>query len=233
MSYENKNILLVDDEENILDVIKAYLEKDGYKVFTAKNGFKAIEIFNNNDIDFAILDLMLPDLPGEEVCKRIRLTSQVPILMLTAKVEESDRIYGLDIGADDYLSKPFSPNELVARVRAIFRRIGDCEIKSSILTFNDGDLTIDLGKLVVLKNSQAVDLTATEFKLLFILAQNPGRIFSRDELVTKILGYDYGGYDRTIDTHIKNIRHKIDDNNFKYISTVYGLGYKFAGDLNA
>lgn len=224
-----KNILVVDDEENIVSVIKAYLEKEGYNVFTAYNGSKAIEVFNQEVIHFVVLDLMLPDLSGEEVCKKIRIKSQVPILMLTAKVEEVDRIYGLDIGADDYMLKPFSPNELVARVRAILRRIGTDNIKANRLYFSDGDLVIDLNKMETRKQEKLLDLTSTEYKLLSLLAQNTGKIFTREELVVKILGYDYEGYDRTIDTHIKNIRHKIEDKNKKYILTVYGVGYKFTG----
>lgn len=230
MECTEKNILVVDDEENIVSVVKAYLEKEGYNVFTAYSGKSAIEVFNEENIDFVILDLMLPDLSGEEVCKKIRIQSGVPILMLTAKVEESDRIYGLDIGADDYMVKPFSPKELVARVRAILRRINNDNIKANILYFSDGDLIIDLNKMEIKKQGKIVDLTATEQKILNLLAQNAGKIFTREELVVKILGYDYDGYDRTIDTHIKNIRHKIEDESQKYILTVYGVGYKFMGD---
>ena len=230
MNSIGKNILVVDDEESIVSVVKAYLEKEGYTVYSALNGNEAINVFNQKEIHFMILDLMLPDLPGEEVCKMIRIKSQIPILILTAKVEESDRIYGLDIGADDYLVKPFSPNELVARVRAIFRRGDTEEIKATILTFSSGDLIIDMKRMEAKKQNELIDFTATEFKLLSLLAKNSGKIFTRDELVTKILGYDYEGYDRTIDTHIKNIRHIIDDKNIKYISTVYGVGYKFVGD---
>ncbi len=230
MDHRGKSVLVVDDEENIVSVVKAYLENEGYIVFTAYNGRDAIEIFNKEVVNFVILDLMLPDLSGEEVCKSIRIKSHVPILMLTAKVEESDRIYGLDIGADDYMVKPFSPKELVARVRAILRRSGIDNIKANILEFSNGDLIIDLNKIEVKKQGNLVDLTSTEYKILSLLSQNIGKVFTRDDLVIKILGYDYEGYDRTIDTHIKNIRHKIEDNNNKYILTVYGVGYKFAGE---
>lgn len=230
MEKIEKNILVVDDEESIVSVVKAYLKKEGYNVFTAYNGREALEVFHQEIIDFVILDLMMPDLSGEEVCKKIRVQSPVPILMLTAKVEESDRIYGLDIGADDYLIKPFSPKELVARVRAILRRTENNTIKANILVFFNGDLDIDLNKREVKKQGNIVELTATEYKLLSLMAQNIGKVFSREELVVKILGYDYEGYDRTIDTHIKNIRYKIEDKNNKYILTVYGVGYKFMGD---
>ncbi|SNS06812.1 DNA-binding response regulator, OmpR family, contains REC and winged-helix (wHTH) domain [Anaerovirgula multivorans] len=230
MSNIEKNILVVDDEESIVSVVKAYLEKEGYGVFTAYNGNEALDRFNQEIVHLVILDLMLPDLSGEEVCRRIRLKSQVPIIMLTAKIQETDRIYGLDIGADDYLTKPFSPKELVARVRAILRRIGTDEIKANILTFCDGDLTIELNRMKIKKQGKLVDLTATEYKLLSLLAQNIGKVFTREDLIIKVLGYDYEGYDRTIDTHIKNLRHKIEDKHNKYILTVYGVGYQFVGD---
>lgn len=223
------NILVVEDEESIIEVIKAYLNKEGYKVLEAKSATGAIEIIDELSIDCVILDLMLPDLGGEEVCKIIRKKSRVPILMLTAKVEEEDKIYGLDIGADDYITKPFSPKELVARVKAVLRRNDSRLIKSSILEFNHNDLKINLDNIEVYVKSERVELTMTEFKLLSLLASNVGKVFSREELVIKILGYDYEGYDRTIDTHVKNLRQKI-EKNYKYIITIYGAGYKFVGD---
>jgi len=230
LDQKGKRILVVDDEEQIVDVIKAYLEKEGYEVITAYTGNEALEKFNNHTLDFIILDLMLPDLSGEEICKKIRIKSQVPILMLTAKVEEIDRVNGLYIGADDYLTKPFSPKELVARIRAILRRTEERIVKADILEFNNGDLIIDVSKMEVKKKGKLEDFTPTEFKLLFLLAENIGKVFSREELVVKVLGYDYEGFDRTIDTHVKNIRHKIEDNDIKYINTVYGVGYKFVGE---
>ena len=230
MDNNKKTILVADDEKNIVDVVKAYLEKEGYKVLTAYNGVEVLEIFNKWNIDFIILDLMMPELSGEEACKKIRLESSVPILMLTAKAEEKHRIYGLDIGADDYLVKPFSPKELVARVRAILRRAEASGVKSEILDFVNGDLIVDLNKMEVKKQNRIVELTATEYKILSLMVQNIGKVFSREELVVKIFGYDYEGYDRTIDTHIKNIRYKIEDEDNKYIRTVYGVGYKFIGD---
>lgn len=232
MDKNKKVILVVDDEGEIVNVVKAYLEKEGYTVLTAFNGKEAVDVFNGNNIDFIILDLMLPDLSGEEVCKRIRTTSNVPILMLTAKIEESDRIFGLDIGADDYMPKPFSPKELVARVRAILRRMSPDQVKANILDFSNGDLVLDLNHMNVKKKGQLIDLTNTEYKILALLAQNIGKTFSREELIVKVLGYDYEGYDRTIDTHIKNVRQKIEDKEIKYISTVYGVGYKFVGGKN-
>ncbi|WP_026478582.1 response regulator transcription factor [Alkaliphilus transvaalensis] len=221
-----KNVLVIDDEESIVAVIKAYLEREGFRVYVAYNGKEAIQSFYKNKIDFMILDLMLPDLSGEEICKEIRQTSNVPILMLTAKVAEAQRINGLDIGADDYLTKPFSPKELMARVRAIFRRTSS-DNNQELIVIKGGDLLISPNKMEVKKDDKLVDLTATEFKILLLLAQNIGRVYSREELITKILGHDYEGYDRTIDTHIKNIRQKVEDTNHKYIITVYGAGYKF------
>lgn len=225
-----KSILVVDDEEQIVEVVSAYLQKEGYKVHKAYSGNEALKLFSDETIDFIILDLMLPDISGEDICKRVRAKSQVPILMLTAKTEEEYRVTGLYLGADDYLIKPFSPKELVARVKTILRRVSEAIIKADIIQYNGGDLLIDINSMEAEKNNKVIDLTPTEFKLLSILAQNPGKVFSRDELVIKVLGYDYDGYDRTIDTHIKNIRHKINDDNYKYIGTVYGVGYKFMGD---
>lgn len=230
MNTSKVNILIVDDEEQIICVVKAYLENEGYKVFTAYDGKEALNIFNEERIDFVVLDLMLPDLSGEAVCKKIRIKSDIPILMLTAKIEEENKINGLDIGADDYMIKPFSPKELVARVRAILRRINKDVIKVNIIELNAGDLMVNLNKMEVKKKGDYLQLTATEFKLLSILAQNIGRVFPREELIIKALGYDYEGYDRTIDAHVKNLRHKIEDKSNKYIRTVYGVGYKFLGD---
>lgn len=227
MKESKKQILVVDDEEQIVKVIELYLQKEGYQVHTAKDGQQALEIFNREEIDFVILDLMLPKISGEEVCRKIRIKSQVPILMLTAKDEEWDRVNGLNIGADDYLVKPFSVKELVARVKAILRRSSPDTIKAEIIEFNNGELSIDISKRQVKKEGQPVDLTPTEFDLLSIMAQNRGKVFRREELIEKVLGYDYEGYDRVIDTHIKNLRHKIEDNSQQYIKTVYRIGYKF------
>lgn len=225
-----KNILIVDDQKEIVDVVKAYLEKEGYNVYEAYSGKKALDIYSNNNLDFIILDLMLPDLSGEEVCRKIRMKSQIPIIMLTAKIKEGERIYGLDIGADDYIVKPFSPKELVARVRAIMRRSDEEFVKANILEFEKENLKIDLNSRKVTKNNNKINLTPTEFDILKLLTLNPGKVFSRDELVIKVLGYDYEGYDRTIDAHIKNLRHKIETKGKKIIKTVYGVGYKFLED---
>lgn len=228
----NEKILIVDDEINILNVIKDYLIREKYEVFTASRGNEAMELFYEIEPDFIILDLMLPDISGEEICKLIRRESDVPILMLTAKSSEDDKVTGLYIGADDYLTKPFSPRELVGRVRAILRRTkGNSEL-TDVLEFNDKDLFIDIPKHMVKKAGKEINLTPNEFKVLLTLAQNPQKVFSRSHLVSIAFGYDFEGYDRTVDTHIKNLRQKIEDNvkEPKYIVTVYGVGYKFEGE---
>jgi DNA-binding response OmpR family regulator len=223
-------VLVVDDEQNILDVVRAYLEKEGFEVITAMDGEAALNIYNKENIHLIVLDLMLPKVSGEEVCRRIRSTSIIPIIMLTAKAEEDEKIEGISIGADDYLTKPFSVRELVVRVRALIRRsYRDFIPMADILSFNSGDLEVDIKKMVVKKQSEVVSLTANEFKILTTLLTNPEQIFSREKLVEKAFGIDYEGFDRTVDTYIKNIRQKIEDNPKEpvYIITVYGMGYKF------
>ena len=233
MNENNIKILVVDDEEKLTEVVKSYLEKSGFKVYCAHNGNEALELFAKVNPKLMVLDLMLPDISGEEICKTIRKKSRVPIIMLTAKVEEESILNGLGIGADDYVTKPFSPKQLVARVIALLRRSDD-EIMplSNELSFNDGELLIDSIKHEVKKNGQPVSLTPNEFKILMALAKYPQKAFTRDELVFLVLGEDYEGYDRTIDTHIKNLRQKIepDIKAPKYVLTVYGVGYKFGGE---
>lgn len=225
-------ILVVEDEEKILNVIEAYLEKEGYEVFKAIDGIEGLDIFKNVSPHLVILDLMLPGISGEDICKNIRSTSDVPIIMLTAKINESSKLEGFSLGADDYVTKPFSPRELVERVRVILRRsYRDRGPLSDILSFNDDELKIDIRKHEVTKNENLISLTPNEYKILLILASNPGQIFSRERLVESAFGIDYDGFDRTVDTHIKNIRYKIEDNPKapKYVLTVYGVGYKFGG----
>jgi len=226
-------ILVVDDEEKITKVVKSYLEQDGYEVFLAYDGKQALKTYQDEELDLIVLDLMLPELTGEEVCKRIRTESDLPIIMLTAKTTEEEKITGLNIGADDYLVKPFSPRELVARVRAILRRSDKKKkLSAEILSFKeDGDeLLIDTLKHKVKFRNKAIDITATEFKLLKVLAQNPGRVYSRSQLTQIIQGYNYDGYDRTIDAHVKNLRRKLNIKSDQFIKTVYGVGYKFEVD---
>ncbi len=220
-------ILLIEDEKKIADIVKAYLEKDGFEVIHAENGETGLDAVKNG-FDLIILDLMLPDMDGEEICELIRKDSDIPIIMLTAKSDEEDRVKGLSMGADDYVVKPFSPRELVARVNALLRR---AKPTSRRLSFNKGDLIIDTERFEVSKNGNPVTLTPTEFKLLQTLAERPGQVFSRAQLVNIILGYNFEGYERTIDAHVKNIRHKIEDDKRhpQFIKTVYGIGYKFTG----
>lgn len=229
---EAKTILVVDDEIKILEIVEAYLKKDGFQVYTATDGEAALDIFKKEKIHLVVLDLMLPKLSGEEVCRKIRTFSEVPIIMLTAKADEEDKLQGLAIGADDYLTKPFSARELVGRINALLRRSyrGEGPL-ADILVFNDGDLEVDIKKFQVKKKGKIVNLTPNEFKLLNILLANPGNVFTRDQLLEKAFGKDFEGFDRTVDTHIKNIRHKIEDNpkESKYILSIYGVGYKFGG----
>ncbi len=226
------NILIIEDEEKVSEVLKAYLEKEGYKVYCATSGLKGIEIFKSINIKLVILDLMLPDISGEEVCKILRETSDVHIFMLTAKGSLNDRIEGLNIGADEYLIKPFSPRELTARVNALFRRLSS-NIDNSNFVFDDGKLFIDYNKREVKLNGEKIPFTPNEFDILYTLVINKGNVLSREKLINKILGIDFDGYDRTIDAHIKNIRKKIEEDtkNPKYIITVMKVGYKFGGKV--
>jgi DNA-binding response OmpR family regulator len=224
-----KNVLIVDDEEKIREVIASYLNKEGYHTREAASGTEALEILRSEPVHLIILDLMLPDLPGEEVCQQIRRFSAVPILMLTAKSAEDERIQGLLMGADDYVVKPFSPREVVARVKAILRR-SEQDLLAERLTF--GELLIDTGQRKVFRHGQMMNLTPMEYKLLLILARHPHRAFSREELIEKLFGFDYEGDLRTIDQHVKNLRQKIEPipSDPMYIQTVYGFGYRFVGD---
>ena len=225
---EERHILLVEDEKAIRDAVAAYLERENYRVTPAGDGQEALDEFEKGTFDLVILDLMLPRVSGERVCRVIREDSDVPIIMLTAKGEVEDRIIGLELGADDYLVKPFSPRELVARVRALLRRAhADNEPQRETLTF--GDLVIDITGHKVFVRDEEIELTASEFKLLTTLSRYPGRVYSRMELVEKVLGYDFEGYERTIDSHIKNLRAKIGDDprNPTWLYTVHGIGYRF------
>lgn len=222
-------VLIIEDEIKVVEAVKAYLEKDGFTVDYAMLGSDALQIFNENRYDLIVLDLMLPDITGEEICKKIRQDSDVPIIMLTAKSSEDSKINGLNIGADDYLIKPFSPRELLARIKAILRRT-IVEIDNKIIKFNNG-LSIDYDTPAVYKNNIEITLTPNEFKILSFLSKNNGKYFSREQLIDNAIGSSFDGYDRAIDSHIKNLRHKIEDNpkTPKYIITQYGFGYKFNG----
>jgi DNA-binding response OmpR family regulator len=224
----NEKILVIEDEEKISGIVKSYLDREGFNVSLADTGQKALQLIKGGH-DLIILDLMLPDMDGETLCGRIREFSDVPIIMLTAKSSEDERVRGLGLGADDYVVKPFSPRELVARVKAHLRRSQNKE--SRVLSFNYGLLKIDPLAMEVKKGDAVIPLTATEFKILLYLAQKAQVVINRFQLVNKVLGYEFEGYDRVIDAHIKNIRYKIeaDPQKPQFIKTIYGAGYKFIG----
>jgi DNA-binding response OmpR family regulator len=225
----NERILIIDDEPSIHEVVRAYLERDGFIVYSAHDGGQGLDVALTKRPQLVVLDLMLPDVPGEEVCRQLRERSDVAILMLTAKSNEDQRIAGLGLGADDYLTKPFSPRELVARVKAILRRAGKGEMPLiELMRFDQGRLEIDDARHEVRIAGERVDLTASEYKLLFALAQYPGRVYSRLELVNRVQGHDFEGYERTIDAHVKNLRRKIEPDPGKphYVETVHGVGYR-------
>ena len=224
-------ILVVDDERKIVQLVRDYLESAGFRVVTANDGKMAMAQFRHERPDLVVLDLNMPGMDGLDVARTIRQERNTPIIMLTARVEEMDRILGLELGADDCVTKPFSPRELVARVRAVLRRGGGAESPSAVI--HAGDLTIDPEMRLVTRDSTPVELTTTEFDLLYVLAHTPGRVFSRMELLDRVQGEAFEGYERTIDVHIKNLRKKIepDPRNPHYILTVYGAGYRSAPDL--
>lgn len=233
MGSNMKRILVVDDEPKIVEVVKSYLESNGYQVYEAYTGKQAYDIFEKISPSLIILDLMLPDTTGEEICRMLREKSKVPIIMLTAKIEEEDILKGLGTGADDYVTKPFSPRQLVARVEALLRRAeDDFGASYGILTFNQKELIIDQVNYSVKKNEEILNLTPNEFKILSTLAKYPKKAFTREELISLVLGHDFDGFDRTIDTHIKNLRQKIetDPKNPQFILTVHGVGYRFGGE---
>jgi DNA-binding response OmpR family regulator len=225
------NILIIEDEKSVADVIKAYLEKEGYGVYSTENGLHGIELFRKEKIDLVILDLMLPDIEGEEVCKILRRISDVYIFMLTAKSALSDKIEGLNIGADEYLTKPLSPRELTARVNALFRRVGGN--KENIISLDKGKLTIDIDRRLVKLDGEEISLTPNEFDILYVLASNKGKAFTREAIIERTFGIDFDGSDRIIDVHIKNLRKKIEEDSRspKYILTVTKIGYKFGDDI--
>lgn len=226
-----KTILIVDDEEKIREVVASYLQNEGYTTVEASTGDKALELVRGGNVDLLILDLMLPDMSGENVCRAIRQFSPVPVIMLTAKVSEDDRVQGLTLGADDYVVKPFSPRELTARVKAILRRTQDDTLLAEIISFHNDDLVIRPIKHEVYKLGNLLSLTPNEYKLLLILAHHPNRTFTREELIEKVLGFDFEGDTRSIDQHVKNLRQKIESDPKKpqYIVTVFSVGYRFTG----
>jgi DNA-binding response OmpR family regulator len=224
-------ILIIDDERSVHDVARAYLEREGYDAVSAIGGRDGLALAQALRPSLVVLDLMLPDLSGEQVCAQLRRDSDVAIVMLTAKSTEDDRIRGLDLGADDYLVKPFSPRELVARVRALLRRTSERRPAATLaLSFDAGRLYLDPERHQAVVEGRPVELTPSEFKLLHALARSPGRVFSRFELINRVQGHDYEGYERTIDAHVKNLRRKIEPDAARprYVQTVHGVGYRLA-----
>ena len=235
MNDKKKKVLIVDDEPKIVEAVAAYLENSGYTAITAYDGEKALLLMEKMAPDLVVLDLMLPKISGEEVCKAIRKKSRIPIIMLTAKIDEDDKITGFNIGADDYVTKPFSPRELMARINSLLRRAdeGGAPLFDK-MSWNNNDLEVDLNSYTVRKSGIIVNLTPNEFKLLCAMIKYPKKTFTREELIEVAFGLNYDGFDRTIDSHIKNLRSKIEDDttNPSYIITVRGIGYKF-GDTNS
>jgi len=223
-----KTVLVVEDERRIAQIAKDYLQHAGYAVITTGDGLEALALARHRGPDLIVLDLGLPRLDGLEIARRLRRESDVPIIMLTARVEESDRLTGLHVGADDYMIKPFSPRELVARVQAVLRRYEQKSAGGTLLQRRD--VTIDVSSMTVTRDGKSIDLTATELQLLTALARYPGRVFTRAQLLDAVHGSDVESFERAIDVHIKNIRRKLerDSRHPQYLLTVYGIGYKFA-----
>jgi len=223
----SKTIMIVDDEKRLVSLVKNYLTQEGYRVVTANDGKEALPIASREKPDLIVLDLMMPEMDGYGFMREHRKEFDTPIIMLTARVDDDERVIGLELGADDYITKPFRPRELVARVRAVLRRAGNSEPKGKVLQV--ADITLDRDTRMVTVASQSVDLTPSEFDLLAALMSSPGRVFSRLDLLDVIQGIRYEGYERTIDTHIKNLRAKIESEprSPHYIETVYGVGYRF------
>jgi DNA-binding response OmpR family regulator len=225
-----QTVLVVDDEEKILKLVKSYLEVNGYTALCAKNGREGMVFFEKNPVSLILLDLMLPDFSGEEFCRRIREISKIPIIMITAKIAEANIIHGLKIGADDYVTKPFSPRQLMARVEAALRRTANNENPHQFLQYND--LIVDTEQRSVKCGGKAITLTRDEYNILTLLMSRQAKIFTRDEILDAVKGGDYDGFDRSVDSAIKRLRSKIGDDprTPKYIVTVYGMGYRFGTD---
>lgn len=233
MARDRRTILVVDDEPRILEAVAAYLGNQGHRVLTAEGGAEALALFARENIALVILDLMMPGMSGEELCSAIRRTSRAPIIMLTAKAGEENLVRGLKLGADDYMTKPFSLRELSARADAVLRRAESDLVPLAVRNaWRDGDLAVDFEKNLVLKKGVPVALTPSEMRILSALIKYPGKVFTRAELVEVALGDDFDGFERTVDSHVRNLRHKIEDDPRApaYVRTVHGLGYKFGGE---
>ena len=222
-------ILIVEDDPGTLEIVAMYLRRDGHKVVTAADGLEGLRLAREAGPDLVVLDLMLPGIDGMEVCRSLRSESQVPVVMLTARVEEEDRLAGLDLGADDYVTKPFSPRELAARVRAVLRRTARDALESGPTEFTYGDVRVDLRNHAAYVKESRLTLTPTEFRLLVLMLREPGRTFTREQIIDRVFGYDFDGFDRTVDAHVSNLRRKLEAQNGgqRFIQTIYGIGYRF------
>ena len=223
-------ILIVEDNADTARLVRLYLGRDGHKVLAAADGLEGLRLARESRPDLVVLDLMLPGLDGIEVCRALRKESEVPIVILTARVEEEDHLAGLDIGADDYVTKPFSPRELAARVRAVLRRTASDALESGPSELAYGDITVALKSRSVAVRGNQVRLTPTELRLLTLLMREPTRIFTREQIIDRVFGYDFDGFDRAVDAHVSNLRRKLeaDPEKPRYIHTVYGAGYRFS-----
>ena len=222
-------VLIIEDDPDTVELVRLYLARDGHKVVATADGREGLRLARSESPDMIVLDLMIPGLHGLEVCRILRQESEVPIVMLTARVEEEDRLAGLDLGADDYVTKPFSPRELAARVRAVLRRSARDELEKGPTELTYADVTVDLNLRLAYLGGTQVRLTPTETRLLILLMHMPGRVFTRDQIIERVFGYDFDGFDRTVDAHVSNLRRKLeaDPEKPRYIHTIYGIGYKF------
>jgi two-component system alkaline phosphatase synthesis response regulator PhoP len=227
-----KKVLVVDDDVKVVEVLKLYLKRDGCDVTAAYTGTDGLRLARETHPDLIVLDLMLPEIDGFQVCRTLRGESDTPIIMLTARTMEQDRIAGLDLGADDYVAKPFSPRELAARIRAVLRRMPESFLERGPDTITHGEVTICFSRREAFRGNIRLHLTPTEFRLLGVMVKSPGRVFSRSALINQVFDYDFDSFEHTVDTHIMNLRRKIepDPNQPRYILTVFGTGYKFTGE---
>ena len=231
MTSVPSTILIVEDDPNTVELVRLYLGRDGHKVLASADGNDGLRLARDAHPDLVVLDVMLPGLNGMEVCRMLREESEVPIVMLTARVDEEDRLTALDLGADDYVTKPFSPRELAARVRAVLRRTARDALDQGPSELSYGDIKANLHLRAVHVGATPVDLTPTEFRILVLLMREPGRIFTREHIIDRVFGYDFDGFDRTVDAHVSNLRRKleVDLEKPRYIHTVYGVGYRLSG----
>ena len=221
-------VLIVEDDPHTVEVVRLYLRRDGHTVLTASNGKDGLRMAQESAPDLVVLDLMLPEMGGLEVCRELRKESDVPIVMLTARAEEEDRVAGFELGADDYVTKPFSPRELAARIRAVLRRTAQDREEDSPARLTYREITLDTQRRTTSAGQTSLNLTPTEYRLLAMFLREPGRTFTRDEIISRVFGYDFDGFDRTVDSHVSGLRRKLDAaaKDRRYIQTVYGVGYR-------